>query len=172
MQRTYVRNNTKLYALVVTSSTQGNAELLQQLNLGFKRTINWNKYLSKQLMEVKNWYLDHLTSPSFQGVNRLFRLLFVNEASRIRHTAYYLPKIEIKDYSIKINSQDFFDQAVNKNIKASKNIQNVVTGQGVDYTTECFLDYPYFNESYKLVTIDLSKQQVLNGDPNNTAIIS
>ena len=98
--------------------------------------------------------------------------MFVNEASRIRHRAYYLPKIEIKDYSIKINSQDFFDQAVNKNIKASKNIQNVVTGQGVDYTTECLLDYPYFNESYKLVTIDLSKQQVLNGDPNNTAIIS
>ena len=51
--RTYVRNNTKRYALVVTSSTQGNTELLQQLNLGFKRTINWNKYLSKQLMEVK-----------------------------------------------------------------------------------------------------------------------
>ena len=33
---------TKLYVLVVTLSTQDNAKLLQQLNSGFKRTINWN----------------------------------------------------------------------------------------------------------------------------------
>ena len=37
---------TKLYVLVVTLWTQDNAKLLQQLNLAFKRTINWNKYES------------------------------------------------------------------------------------------------------------------------------
>ena len=35
----------KLYVLVVTLSTQDNSKLLQQLKLGFKRVINWNKYL-------------------------------------------------------------------------------------------------------------------------------
>ena len=35
---------TKLYVPVVTLSTQDNAQLLQQLKLGFKRTINWSKY--------------------------------------------------------------------------------------------------------------------------------
>ena len=35
---------TKLYVLVLTLSTQDNTKLLQQLNSGFKRTINWNKY--------------------------------------------------------------------------------------------------------------------------------
>ena len=49
-------------------------------------------------------------------------------------------------------------------------MQNIVTGQGDDYTTKCFLDYPYFKENYKLVTIDLSKQQVLNNDPSDTAL--
>ena len=33
--------NTKLYVAVVTSSTQNNTILLEQLKSGFKRTINW-----------------------------------------------------------------------------------------------------------------------------------
>ena len=36
----------KLYVPVITLSTQDNAELLQQLKSGFKRTINSNKYQS------------------------------------------------------------------------------------------------------------------------------
>ena len=39
---------TKLYVPVVTLSIQGNAKLLQQLKSGFKRTINWNKYESRE----------------------------------------------------------------------------------------------------------------------------
>ena len=42
---------------------------------------------------------------------------------------------------------------------------NIATGQGDDYTTRCLLDYPYFNENYKMVAIDLSKQQALDADP-------
>ena len=37
----------KLYVPVVTLSTQENSKFLQQLKSGFKRVINWNKYLSK-----------------------------------------------------------------------------------------------------------------------------
>ena len=39
--------DTKLYVPVVTLSTQENTKFLQQLKSGFKRVINWNKYLSK-----------------------------------------------------------------------------------------------------------------------------
>ena len=35
--------DTEFHVPVVTLSTEGNATLLQQLNPGFKRTINWNK---------------------------------------------------------------------------------------------------------------------------------
>ena len=38
---------TKLYVPVVILSTQDNAKILPQLKSGFKRTINWNKYLAK-----------------------------------------------------------------------------------------------------------------------------
>ena len=45
------------------------------------------------------------------------------------------------------------------------NIRKVATGQGDDYTTGCLLDYVYFKNYYKMITIDLSKQQVLDADP-------
>ena len=45
------------------------------------------------------------------------------------------------------------------------NIKKTTTGQGDDYTTGCLLDYLYFKEHYKLIAIDLSKQQALNADP-------
>ena len=38
-------------------------------------------------------------------------------------------------------------------------------GQGGDYTTGCLLGYTYFKENYKLIAIDLSKQQELDADP-------
>ena len=38
---------TNLYVPVVTLSSQDNAKLLPQLKSGSKRTISWNKYLSK-----------------------------------------------------------------------------------------------------------------------------
>ena len=44
---TFAITATKLYVSVVTLTTQDNANLLQQLKSGFKRTINWNKYQSK-----------------------------------------------------------------------------------------------------------------------------
>ena len=39
--------DTKLYVPVVTLSTQKNIKLLKHLESGFKRRINWNKYLPK-----------------------------------------------------------------------------------------------------------------------------
>ena len=44
---TFEITDTKLYVHVVTLSTQENTKLFQQLKSGFKRVINWNKYLSK-----------------------------------------------------------------------------------------------------------------------------
>ena len=57
--------HTKLYVLVVTLSTQDNAKLLQKLTSGFRRTINWNKYLSDPKTYAQNRYLNLLVNPSF-----------------------------------------------------------------------------------------------------------
>ena len=46
-----------------------------------------------------------------------------------------------------------------------ENIRKIATGQGDDYTTGCLLNYPYFKDSYKIVAVDLSKQQALDAYP-------
>ena len=45
------------------------------------------------------------------------------------------------------------------------NIRKIATGKGDDYSTGCLLDYNYFNNFYKMISIDLSKQQGLDADP-------
>ena len=45
------------------------------------------------------------------------------------------------------------------------NIRKIATGQGDDYTTSCPLDYNYFKKYYKMIAIDLTKQQALDADP-------
>ena len=45
------------------------------------------------------------------------------------------------------------------------NIQTIATGQGDNHTIGCLLDYPYFKNYYKMIAIDLSKQQELDANP-------
>ena len=107
--------DTKLYVPVVTLSTQENNKFLQQLKSGFKRVINWNKYLSKPEFLAQNPNLNHLVEPSFQAVNRLFVSAFENDDDRTSDEEYYLPTVEIKDYNIMINGENFFDQPIKNN---------------------------------------------------------
>ena len=155
---------TNLYVPVVTLSFQDNAKLLPQLKLGFKRTISWNKYLAKPELLAQNANLNHLIEPSFQGVNRLFVLAFENDAQRTSNKRYYIPNVEIKDYNVMIDGKNFFDQPV-KNKVTCENIRKIATGQGDDYTTGCLSDYIYFKNYYKMIAVDLRKQQVLDADP-------
>ena len=68
---------TDLHVPVVTLSAQDNPKLLPQLKSSFKKTISWNKYLSKPELLAQNANLNHLTEPSFQG--KLFVLAFEND---------------------------------------------------------------------------------------------
>ena len=106
---TFQINGTKLYVPIQTLSTQENIKLLKQLESGFKRTINWNKYLAKTTNQVQNRYLDFLIDPSFQGVNRLFVLSFKDDDGRQSHKQYYLPTVEIKDYNVMIDGRSLLD---------------------------------------------------------------
>ena len=162
---TFAITDTKLYVPVVTLSTKDNANLLQQLKSGFKRTINWNKYQSTVTIQASNPYLDYLIDSSVQGVNRFFVLLFENNTNRTLHTKYYLPTVEIKDYNFMIDGENFFDQPVKNNLITYDNIQKIVTGQRDDFTTGCLLDYNYFNKYYKVIVADLDKQQILDAAP-------
>ena len=156
---------TRLYVPVVTLSTKDNEKLLQQLKSDFKKTISWNKYESSIKTFAQNRYLNYLINPSFQRVNRLFALPFENENGRTSHSTYYLPKVEIKDYNVMIDGRNLFDQPINSMNKTYETIRKIATGKGDHYTTGYLLDYPYFKQNYKMIAIDLSRQNELDADP-------
>ena len=114
---TFTIAGTNLYVPVVTLSTQDNAKLLPQLKSSFKRTISWNKYLSKQELLRQNPNLNHLVEPCFLGVNRLFVLAFENDAQRTSNKRYYLPNVEIKENNVMIDGKNVFDQSTNSDLK-------------------------------------------------------
>ena len=64
-----------------------------------------------------------------------------------------------------IDGKNFFDQPIKTDKVTFENIRKVATGQRDDYTTGCLLDYTYFKKYYKMIAIDLSKQQALDADP-------
>ena len=109
---TFTLTEINLYALVVTLSTQDNAKLLPQLKSGFKITINLNKYLAKPELLAQNPNINHLVEPSFQGVNRLFALAFESDRQSTSSKRYYLPNVEIKNYNVMIDGNNFFDQPI------------------------------------------------------------
>ena len=61
-----------------------------------------------------------------------------------------------------INEKKF---SINSFIKANEYIRKIITTQVDDYTIGCLLNYNYFKNRYKMVAIDLSKQQALDADP-------
>ena len=56
---------------------------------------------------------------------------------------------------------NFFNQPVQNDLGTYDNTRKISAAQGNDYTTDCLQDYTYFKEYYKMIAIDLSKQQAL-----------
>ena len=82
----------------------------------------------KYLIQTPKPYSDYLINPSFQGVNRLFALSFENTTDRTVHTKHYPPTVEIKDYHVMIDGQNFFDQPVKSNLRSYDNIRKNAIG--------------------------------------------
>ena len=121
------------------------------------------QYLSRPELLAQNPNLNYLIEPSLQGVNRLFVLAFENDAQRKVHSGFYLPNVEIKNY-VMINGENF-GQPIKDDKLTYENIIKIATGKGDDYTTGCLLDYQYFRDNYKMIAVDLSRQQALEADP-------
>ena len=101
-------------------------------------------------------HLNFLIDPTFNNVNRLFVLAFPNEEDRNLFFLYYTTTVEIKDYNVLIDLQTFYDIQIKNKEQACKAITGLLNHD--DYTTGSSLTYEYFCKHYKLIAIDLSKQ--------------
>ena len=80
---------------------------------------------------------------------------------------YFLPRVKIENYNIKIDGRNFYDQPINDSIKQNDEVKKVSAGQGDDYTAGCLLEFAYFETNYRLIAADLSKQRGFKSNSNN-----
>ena len=155
-------NDCKLYVPAVTLSKDDEIKLLTNLKSGFKGEIIWNKYRSQMTTEAVNNNLNILIDPTFTNVNRLFVLAYQNADDRQSFSQFYLPNLMVKDYNVIIDKLAFFDLLIKTEEEAYEKIIDI--SKNNEYTTGNLLDYDYFKKYCKLIAIDLSKQQVLQGN--------
>ena len=152
-------NDCKLYIPVVTLSKDDEIKLLTNLKSGFTRDIEWNNYRSQMSAEAINKNLNILIDPTFTNVNKLFVLAYQTADDRQSFSQFYLPKVMVKDFSVIIDKLAFFDLPIKTEEEAYEKLIDI--SRNNEYTTGNLLDYDYFKKYYKLIAIDLSKQQVL-----------
>ena len=109
--------------------------------------------------EAINNNLNILVDPTFTNVNRLFVLAYQNADERQSFSQLYLPRVMVKDFNVTIDKLAFFDLPIKTEEEAYEKIIDI--SRNNEYTTGNLLDYDYFKKYYKLIAIDLSKQQVL-----------
>ena len=103
--------------------------------------------------------LNILIDPTFTNVNRLFVLAYRDADNRQSFYEFYLPRLMIKVFNVTIDKLAFFGLPIKTEEEAYEKIIDI--SRNNEYTTGNLLDYDYFKKYYKLIAIDLSKQQVL-----------
>ena len=109
--------------------------------------------------EEANNNLNVLIDPTFTNVNRLFGLAYRTADDRQSFSQFYLPNVMVKDYNVIIDKLVFFDLSIKTEEEAYETIIDI--SRNNEYTTGNLLDYDYdyFKKHYKLIAIDLSKQE-------------
>ena len=109
--------------------------------------------------EAVNNNLNILIDPTFTNVNKLFVLAYQAADGRQSFSQFYLPRAMVEDYNVIIDKLAFFDLPIKTEEEAYEKVIDI--SRNNEYTTGNLLDYDYFKKYYKLIAIDLSKQQVL-----------
>ena len=111
-------------------------------------------------IQNNNNNLNYLIDPTFTNANRLSVLSYERTEDhkdyRDSFSHYYAPKVQIKDFNVLINGRSFFDLPVKDEEEAYEKIIDMSINN--NYTTSNLLDFAYYEDNYKLIAIDLSKQ--------------
>ena len=141
---TFKITDAKLYVPIVTLSAEGNAKLSKLLSEDqFRRPIYRNQYtvIDNKVVEIAaengEKYIRELLDSSYQGVKRLFVLVYDNTAGNDQVSIdsfkkYFLPRVKIENYNIEIDGRNFYDQSINDLIKQYDEVRKISTGQGDD----------------------------------------
>ena len=132
---TFKITDAKLYVPIVTLKTEDNKKLSKLLSEGFRRQIYWNEYkVIPSKIYAANENIRILIDPSWEGINRLLVVAYLNDATSPANSyrKYLLPRIKIENYNIENDGRNVYDQPINGSIKQYDEIRKISAGQGDD----------------------------------------
>ena len=153
---TFKITDAKLYVPIVTLSAEDNVKLSKLLGEGFKRSIYWNGYkvIDNKVVKIatnnEEKYITELLDSSWQGVKRLFVLVYNNkegdnEVSVDSFKKYFLPRFKIT--ILKLMVEIFMVSQLMTQLNNMMKSEKISTGQGDDYSIGCLLDFAYFEKN-------------------------
>ena len=143
----------KLYVPVVTLQTKYQNQLYKELKTGISIDFTWSESRSQMINQTATNNLNFLIDPTFNNVNRLFVLAFLNEEDRRSYT----PTVEIRDYNVITDGEPFHEILIKSKEETYKAITELIRSDILRTGNE--FDFDYFYEHYKLIAFDLSKQK-------------
>ena len=126
------------------------------LKTGINIDFEWKRYRTQIINQPATNNLNFLIDPTFNNVNKLLVLASPNEEDRSSFSKYYTPTVEIKDYNVLTDLQPSYDLPIKNKEQTYKAITELINHD--NYTTGNSLTYEYFCNHYKLIAVDLSKQ--------------
>ena len=133
----------ELYVPVVTLKTADHNKLNELLETGFKTSVFWNEYKNniERVAQAQNDnnFKRIMLDASYPGENSLFAIRFdenddsIFKVERNSHKKYFLPRVDIKDSNVLIDSRNCYDQAINDELRKYDEVRNIMIGRGEDY---------------------------------------
>ena len=69
--------------------------------------------------------------------------LFADDTQKTIHKNYFVPFLSTQNHNFLVYNRNFIDQPVTNSTKTYENIEKIDTGQGDEFATDFFIDYPY-----------------------------
>ena len=98
------------------------------LSLILKQKISMRILLVMLKKDLIRQIIKSIGQKSLRLLNRLYFLAFENDTQRTSHSGYYLPNVEIKNYTVMINGENFFDQSVKDKKVTLKTLKTLLLG--------------------------------------------
>ena len=141
---------------MVTLQAEYQNQFYKHLETGISIYFTWSKYGSQVINQTAT-NLNFLIDPTFNNVNRLFVLTFLNEEDRRSFSKYYTPTVEIKDYDVILDGEPFYEIPIKNKEETYKAITELIRNDLLRTGNE--FNFEHFSTHCKLITIDLSKQK-------------
>ena len=136
----FLLSKKQLYVPAITFSARDSQKLSKLFSKEFERSFYWNEYKTKiENINTTNKHI-YFIKWNFVGVDMLFVLVYSNQDANSQRFKTIEDIIYKRVLFIIISSieKNFYDQAVDSDIKRYEENRQLTIGQGEDYTTNVY----------------------------------